>query len=359
LLPAAFLFATLFHSSYSSIPFIVFFQILWFYKLHEKKKRLPLSSFLIFNGLLFLFCLPWLLFLSLNYKRGALALMDPFQEKVTLSFWSVLYGILHDWVPHPPLLIASIILLILFVFFTKIRTNALTLLSVFFFPIAALYLFCKWFDIYHFITSRYFINFLPPFFISLYLSLDAIKTKFEKLKRLMRLDLLFLFLFIASNLMILPLYYRAEKEDFRGLVNYLKANLREGDKLFDAPMAYIPGILFYFGTIRDGRHYTIPFWKTSTGEVQYGKSFVYQNRTFTIYHSNTCCNQYLADGGRLWLIGGSRTANKLRGQSLFVLKGYFDGSFLNFNRFPTDASMYLFLWDPKSPNEKGIDMPIE
>jgi len=32
---------------------------------------------------------------------------------------------------------------------------------------------------------------------------------------------------------------------------------------------------------------------------------------------------------------------------------------LNLNRFPTDASVYLFLWDPSAPNEKGIDLPIE
>jgi hypothetical protein len=42
-----------------------------------------------------------------------------------------------------------------------------------------------------------------------------------------------------------------------------------------------------------------------------------------------------------------------------VLKGYFDGSFLNFRRFPTDASIYLLLWDPRSTNEKGIDIPLE
>jgi len=357
LLPAACLFAILFHTSYSSIPFIAFSQILWFYNLHEEKKRPSLSSFLIFNGLLLLFCLPWLLFLLLNYKGGAL--MDPFQERVLLSFWGVLHGILHDWVPHAPLMIASVILLILFVFLSRSRMNALILLSVFIFPIGALYFFCKWFDVNHFITSRYFINFLPLFFISLYLSLDAVNEKFEKLRRFMRLDLLFLFLFVASNLLILPFYYRAEKEDFRGLVNYLKANLREGDKLFDASMNYIPGILFYFGAVPEGRHYTIPFWKSSTGEVEFRKSFVSYNKTFTIYHSSTCCNQYLASGSRLWLIGGSRTANKLKGHSPFVLKGYFDGSFLNFNKFPTDASIYLFLLDPSTPSEKGIDMPIE
>jgi hypothetical protein len=41
------------------------------------------------------------------------------------------------------------------------------------------------------------------------------------------------------------------------------------------------------------------------------------------------------------------------------LKGYFDGSFSHFRRFPSDASMYLFLWDPKSSGEKGIDIRIE
>jgi hypothetical protein len=46
-------------------------------------------------------------------------------------------------------------------------------------------------------------------------------------------------------------------------------------------------------------------------------------------------------------------------ESPAVLKGFFDGSFANFDRFPRDASIYLFLWDPKSPKEKGIDMPIE
>jgi hypothetical protein len=58
------------------------------------------------------------------------------------------------------------------------------------------------------------------------------------------------------------------------------------------------------------------------------------------------------------VVGGKGGAD-MRKKSPFTLKGYFDGSFCNFDRFPTDASIYLFLWDPKSPNEKGIDMPIE
>jgi len=158
---------------------------------------------------------------------------------------------------------------------------------------------------------------------------------------------------------ILPLYYRAEKEDFRGLVNYLKSQLREGDKLFDSDMAYTPGILHYFGVYPEKRHYEIPYYKVSENEIEFRKSFVYKNNQYTIYYSQTCCTQYLTDRGRLWIIGGSRTLEKIKGNSPCVLKGYFDGSFLNFNKFPTDASMYLFLWDPQSQGEKGIDIPIK
>jgi len=158
---------------------------------------------------------------------------------------------------------------------------------------------------------------------------------------------------------ILPFYYQAEKEDFRGLVAYLKDQLREGDKLFDSSMAYTPGILHYFGIYPEGRHYSIPYFKVSENEIEFRRSFIFQSGKYTIYYSGTCCTRYIADGSRLWIIGGERTAKKLKGNSPAVLRGYFDGSFLNFNKFPTDASIYLFLWDPKSQGEKGIDMPIE
>ena len=69
--------------------------------------------------------------------------------------------------------------------------------------------------------------------------------------------------------------------------------------------------------------------------------------------------QYFSDGSRLWIVSDRRNAKRFKEEILCVFKGYFDGSFLNFNRFPTDVSMYLFLWDPSSPDEKGIDMPIE
>jgi hypothetical protein len=175
----------------------------------------------------------------------------------------------------------------------------------------------------------------------------------------MRFRLIFIILFIASNLVILPFYYHAEKEDFRGLANYLKSQLREGDKVFDSDMAYTPGILHYFGVYPEKRHYEIPYYKVSENEIEFRKSFVYKNNRYTIYYSQTCCTQYITDRGRLWIIGGSKTVKRIKGNSPCVLKGYFDGSFLNFNKFPTDASMYLLLWDPQSPGEKGIDMPLE
>ncbi|MGA2515113.1 MAG: glycosyltransferase family 39 protein [Thermodesulfobacteriota bacterium] len=353
---APFSFATLFYTSYSSIPFIFFSQILWFYRVNGNK-RPRFYYCLILNGILLFFCIPWILFLALNYRGQPL--IDPYELKLLFSFWDILSGVLNDWAPYLPLTLVSLVLLIALFFFSKYRTNALILIALFILPIGGLYLYCKLFDVFHFITSRYFICFLPLFFIALHLSLSAIEDRFEKLNKFVRFRLLFVILFIASNLVILPLYYRAEKEDFRGLVNYLKGQLRKGDKLFDSDMAYIPGILHYFGVYPEKRHYEIPYYKVSENEIAFRKSFVYKNSQYTIYCSKTCCNQYLSDKGRIWIIGGKRTAKEIKGNSPCVLKGYFDGSFLNFNKFPTDASIYLFLWDPRSPGEKGIDMPIE
>src|SRR4030042_4586684 len=256
-------------------------------------------------------------------------------------------------------MIVSVLLLISSTYFLKNRRNALVLLSVFILPIGGLYLYCKLFDVKHFITSRYFINFLPLFFITIYLSLDALELRLHRLKRFIRFRLLFVILFIASNLVILPLYYRSEKQDLRGLVTYLMGQLREGDKIFVGTTGYIPGILHYFGVHPEGRHHNVSFWEYSEIGIEYRKNFTYQNKMFTIYYSKKCCTRYVADGSRLWIVVGKWPAKKIREESPCVLKGYFDGSFLNFTRFPTDASMYLFLWDPKSPEEKGIDMAIE
>jgi uncharacterized membrane protein len=357
LILVALFFAILFHTSYSAIPFIALSQLLWFYRTSEGDKTPRFSSFLILNSILLLLCLPWILFIVLNYKGQPL--MDPFHTEGTGSFLSILYWILHDWLSHAPLIIASVILFILFPFFSKTKKNAFFLLAVCFLPVAGLYLFCRVLNLTHFVTSRYFINFLPLFFITLYLSLHSIEVRFERLRSLMRLKVFFVILFIASNLVILPLYYRSEKQDFRGLVTYLKAHLREGDKILDWELGYIPGILHYFGVYPEDRHYRIPFWRVSETEIELRKSFIYQNRVFTIYYSKDCCAQYVADGSRLWIVVGKGKAKKMKQDRHFILKGYFDGSFLNFDRFPKDASMYLFLFDPQSKDEKGIDIPIE
>jgi hypothetical protein len=356
---AALLFAILFHTNYSSFPFIVLSQILFLYQTNENDKKTNLTSFFILNGTIFLLCIPWILFLALNYKGQPL--MPPFQGKAILSFWKIIYWILSDWFVHLPLIISSIALLILAIIFSKYRNNAIILLILLPSSIGAVYLFCKLFNISHFITSKYFINFLPPFLISLYLSLNAMEAKFEGLKISVRLSLLFLIFFIASNLTILPFYYRSEKQDLRGLVTFLKGHLKEGDKIFDTmeAMGNMPGILHYFGIYPEGRHYIMAFRKVSENEFEYAKPFTYQNQQFVIYNSNSCCKQYIQDGGRVWMITNKKIAKKVKENTSFNLMGYFDGSFFSGDRFPEDASMYLFLWDPSSPNEKGIDMPIE
>jgi hypothetical protein len=159
-------------------------------------------------------------------------------------------------------------------------------------------------------------------------------------------------------MVILPLYYRSEKQDLRGLVSYLKTHLRQGDKIFVETLGFVPGMLHYFGAYPETRQHLIPFWEVS-GKIEHRKSFMHQGREFTIYHSSICCTQYVTDGNRLWIVTSRWGANDIKNHSPCVLKGYFDGSFLNFRRFPDDASIYLFLWDPRSPGEKGIDMPIE
>ena len=359
LILVALFFAILFHTSYSSIPFIVLSQVLWFYRVSENNTKPGLSSIFILNGLTLLLCIPWIVFVASNYAGQPI--MDPLHTEDPGSLGSILYGVFHDWVPHLPLTIASLILFILFPFFSKYRRNSSVLLALFVMPVGGLYLYCHLLNVTHFLTSRYFINFLPLFFITLYLSLHSIEVKFERLKRFIRLKLLFVILLIASNLVILPLYYRSEKQDFMGLVNYLKGQLKRGDKIFVQTVVYIPAILHYLGVYPDERHYIVPYWRNAEGGIEIRiSSFVYQGKIFPIFSSKTCCSQYVTDGSRLWIIvGGKGTAKNIQEGSPCVLKGYFDGSFANFRKFPTDASMYLFLWDPKSPGEKGIDLPIE
>ena len=357
LFPVAFLFATMIHTSYSSIPFVALSQLLWFYKVREDGKRPGVASFFLLNGLILLFCAPWMLFLMVNY--GKQPLMDPFHRESPGSFLSIGYGLLHDWLPYAPLMMVSVILLILYPFYSRNRRNAGVLLAVLILPVAGLYLFCKLLNLTHFISSRYLVNFLPLLFITLYLSLEAINTNLAGVRKLMRLEVLFAILFIVSNLVILPFYYRAEKQDLRGLVTFLKTHLREGDRIYDAELGYGPGILHYFGTFPDAenRHYIAKFRRISDDDVLFHLSFMYHNKRFTIYNTRACCDQYTADGNRLWIMVSKSGLDKFLKMPGCVVKGYFDGSFMNFNRFPMDASIYLLLYDPRSPQEKGIDIP--
>ena len=346
----------LFYISYASIPFIFLFPLLWLYKAQDDKKP-SVSSWMVLNGLILSLCIPWLLFVALNYKSHSGMGLESIEKPG--SFWDIFYGVTNDWVPYAPLAISSIILLVLLPLFSKNRRNGLILLSLFVLPIGGIYLFCRLFDVSHFVSSRYFINFLPLFFISLYLSLHQIEIRFDRLKRFLRLKLLFLIFLIASNLVILPLYYRSEKQDYRGLVNYLKGQLRNGDKIIVGNPIYIAVMLHHLGVYPEGRHYVIPAWKVSESEFENRINLNYQNITFTILYSKSYWFNYLAEGSRLWIVADKKNAKIIKERLPCVLKGFFDGSFFNLKRFPTDASIYLFLFDPLSPGEKGIDIPIE
>jgi len=154
---------------------------------------------------------------------------------------------------------------------------------------------------------------------------------------------------------ILPLYYRSEKQDFRGLANYLIGQIRDGDTIMIGSLAYFPGMLHYFGVYPEGRHYLYSSRQVSEKEIEYRFFLSNRNSKFVISHSKTFWIQYALGGNRLWMVVDEMTGEKIKKNTPSVLKGYFDGSVSNFERFPIDASLYLFLWDPKSPNEKGID----
>ncbi len=351
-------FALSFLTSYSSIPFILFSQLLWFYRPSEAAKKPTPSSFFILNGLTVFLCLPWVIFLRIHY--GGQPLMDPFHGENPGTFVYILYGILNDWLPHTPLMVTSTALLILFPLLSKNRRNALILLGVLVAPIGGLYLFCKSFHITHFIASRYFINLLPVSVIALFLSLDAAQARFERLKRFVRPQAIFVIFFITSNLIILPAYYRSEKQDFRGLANYLKGYLIKGDNIFDWNRLVTPGVLHYFGIFPEGRHYTVSFSNDPEKGVQIKRSFIYRNNPFTIYYAAAGCGEYVSEGGRLWIVAvGGSSARQVQSEYPALFAGYFDGSFLNQSRFPTDGSLYLFLLDPRFQRGKGGQTPIQ
>jgi len=350
-------FALLFYTSYSSIPFITFSQMLWFFQFRGQSQKSSLSSFFILNGLFFLLLMPWLLLVLSNYNGQPI--MPPQHTEDPGPLWDVVYKLLNDWTSNLPLIIVSAILLALFPLFAKQKRQALILLTLSLLPIISVHLFCRSLGITHFFNSRYFIAFLPFFLISIFLSLDSIELKLKGLGKFIHLKFFFATFLIVSNLVILPLYYRSEKQDLRGLVNYLTGHLRDGDNIFVGTRANIPGIFHYLGIYPKDRHHTVSFSKDREKGIEHKIQVAGQHKTFHIYHSKHCCAQYTADGNRLWIIVDKWMVNQYRKGCPCVLKGYFDGSFANINKFPTDASIYLFLWDPKSPEEKGIDLPIE
>jgi hypothetical protein len=285
--------------------------------------------------------------------------MDPFHIETIGSFWRICYQVFSDWLPNPPLKVVAIMLIMFSLALSKSRKNEGLLLATIILPLGGLFLFCKWFKVTHFITSKYFINFLPLFLIFLFLSGQSLEEKLLRAKSFFRFKMLFVILFIASNLFILPLYYRSEKQNFKDLVTFLKSQLVEGDKIIDLERMATLGMLHYFGVAPEGRHFFLDSMKVKGKEIEYRKSFLYRNIEFTIYHSTKCCLQYVNDENRIWIVTSKWGAKKIKDEFPYVLKGYFDASFSNIGRFPFDASIYLFSWDPKSPNDKGIKMPIE
>jgi len=349
-------FAILFYTHYSVIPFIVFSQLLWFYRIEGRDTTLHLYPATILSGCLLFTSLPWVAFVAINSKRSILK-TGLVGSQGTVSFWNLLYQTLHDWLPNEPLIVVSGILLILLFFLAKPKRNGFLLFLLFLLPIGGVYLFCKLFHVVHFVSSRYFICFLPLFLTSVYFSLDAIEARFQRLRRL---KVVFLIFFLASNLIVLPFYYRSEKQDYRGLVAYLKGQLRDGDKIVAGNPVYIGMMLHYFGIYPERRQYVIPGWKVSENEVENRFFLDFGGKRFTILSSQSHWFKYLADGGRLWIVADKQNAKIIK-QRLpsSILKGYFDGSFFGLKKFPEDGSIYLFLWDPKSPGEKGIDIPMD
>jgi hypothetical protein len=179
------------------------------------------------------------------------------------------------------------------------------------------------------------------------------------LKRFFRLKLLFVLLFIISNIIILPLYYRSEKQDFRALVTYLDSQIKDNDIIILSTVAYFPAILHYFGVYPEARHYRIPCRRISEDDIEYRISLKSKNNKFSITYSKKYWLHYAFDRNRLWLVVNKTTAKKEIDNPACTLKGYFDGSFLNFTRFPTDDSMYLFLYDPSSSEDKSTHIPFE
>jgi len=356
LLLNALFFVLSFYTSYGAIPFILFSQMLWFYQMNNSYKKPHFSSFLILNAFILLLCLPWILFISLIHHKSAfnvdLSDMGP--------LWTILSNMLNDWVPFLPLTTISVVLLALFPILSKNKRNAVLLLGILVLPVLFIYFFCKSTNFQHYFSSKYLINFLPLFFITIFLSIDSIEPKCGQLGKYFNLRILFITLFILSNMIILPLYYRGEKQDLRSLVNFLKSELRDGDKIYIYSELYIPGMLHYFGIHPKTRyHYIVTQYKDyDKKRFESTIPMIVENKRCTIFYSNVFSTKYVEDRNRLWIIAEKPFAEYLKNRFPCILKGFFDGSFSIYRKFPSDVSMYLFLYGPAALNEKhAIDIP--
>jgi hypothetical protein len=246
-----------------------------------------------------------------------------------------------------PLLTMSVLSLALFPFLSQRRRNYLLIVVAMILPPTLFYLFCVLFKINHFVSSRYFINLLPLFLIALFLSADGIACRLKKWAPSSYLRFFFTLFFVVSNIYFLPRYYSSEKQDFRSLTRYLESRLRNSDTVFVGSLAYVPGILHYFGVFPESRNYSVPISEASLAGREFRISLTSRQRAFSIVYSNSCCGQYTGEGKRLWIVVGKPTYQRIRNIFPCILMGVFDGSVSNFRRFPSDASMYLLLWDPE------------
>ena len=79
-----------------------------------------------------------------------------------------------------------------------------------------------------------------------------------------------------------------------------------------------------------------------------------ENKRIFISCSRKYWLQYALGGGRLWFVVDKITALKEKNSSPCVLKGYFDGSFLNFKDFQPMIQCIFFSGTLNRQVEKGL-----
>ena len=93
---------------------------------------------------------------------------------------------------------------------------------------------------------------------------------------------------------------------------------------------YISVMLHYFGIYPKGRHYVFPARKVSEKEYEHRVTLTYKGIHFVIAYSKSYWFKYFTDGSRLWIAADKENAKIIMEKIPCILKGYFDGSFLNF-----------------------------